>query len=84
MVAGFDETNNGIFILYQYQDKMMQWSSANSEVSMSICGTPHELASGSTIHTSVVVNTNVNKDGRYAFLYKDGEIKPAGTLGQIK
>ena len=84
MSAGFDTTNNVIFILYQYEDGMMQWSSTNSEVSMNICGTPHVLISGSIIHTSVVTSTNVNHDGRYAFLYKDGEINPAGTLWRIE
>ena len=79
-------TNNSIFIVYQYEDGMMQWSSANSEVSMSICGVDwqYELPSdGSNLHTSIVTNTNVKEPGRYAFLYKDNEINPAGIFKLI-
>ena len=80
-MAGFNDTNNAIFILYQYEDEMMQWSSADSEVSIRICGVEwrYELPVGdSTLHGSIVNNTNVNEPGRYAFLFRDGVIDPAG------
>ena len=83
MVAAFDTTNDAIFILYQYQDEMMEWSSLNSEVSMDICGTPwkYELPEGETmLHSSIVNGSNVKEPGRYVFLYKDGVIDPAGML----
>ena len=81
VVAGFNETNNAIFVLYQYQDGMMQWNSTNSEVLIHICEAEwrYELPDGdSMLNTSIVSNTNVNEAGRYAFLYKDGVINPAG------
>ena len=81
VVTGFNDTNNVIFVLYQYQDGMMQWSSSDSEVSIRICETEwrYELPNGdSVLHSSIVSNTNVNEAGRYAFLYKDGVINPAG------
>ena len=81
LVAGFNDTNNAIFVMYQYQDEMMQWSSANSEVSIRICEAEwkYELPEGnSTLHSSIVNNTNVNEAGRYAFLFQDGVINPAG------
>ena len=83
MVAGFNVNNGVIFVVYQYQDGMMQWSSGSSEMSLRICEAEwkYELPEGhSILHNSIVGNTNVNKHGRYAFLYKDGVINPAGTF----
>ena len=79
-------TNDSIFILYQYDDEMMQWSSANSEVSMSICTAnwKYDLPNGSMLNTSIVTDTNVNEPGRYAFLYRNDEINPAGIFKLIK
>ena len=81
MVAGFSNTTDRIFVLYQYQDGMMQWSSTKSEVSMQICTATwtYTFTTGS-IHDIIVTDSNVNLLGRYAFLYQNDEIMPAGTL----
>ena len=86
VVAGFDTDNSRVFVLYQYEDGMMQWSSTNSEVSLRICEVEWNYefeGDGTILHNSIISNTNVNENGRYAFLFKNGNINPAGKLYRI-
>ena len=75
VVAAFNETKNAIFVLYQYQDEMLQWSSSNSKVELHICDNEwtHDPS-------NILTESNVKEPGRYAFLYNDSGVNPAGKL----
>ena len=75
VVAAFNETKNAIFVLYQYLDGMFQWSSPNSQASLRICNAEYPLDI-----SNIATESNVKEPGRYAFLYNDSGINPAGTL----
>ena len=75
VVAAFNQTNNAIFVLYQYQDGMLQWSSSNLKVELHICDDEWTYDP-----LSILTNSNVKEPGRYAFLYNDSGINPARNL----